>query len=914
MENKKPLILIPPFSEPMTKLKEVLEGVAQEENIEIFTVEDAKEFGQLLGSGGQALVMVSNAKVCATLLQENKAIISKNHSKVILLTPKEIPVKTLEKFRKIGLTESILESTAPKTLLYKVKLQLKSIKLATKEDNTQQLVKTMLDNAPKTKVAEDLILDASSEKNSEQPEENISTEKARKTIAVDDGENLDYLSNLKGKKTMQEEAIETHWKSKREKTENLDSDEEDFMKTKKDSQSINDIDMYYRGKKKKDEMQVEEAEDLYKRNKIEAEEEAEEYKKKKNVIEEIELEAARKKPVSLEEENDDLYDRKFEKEEPEAEAEKKKKEKFNPEEELDIEALQKKLLEQLEEGNKNDLSNDGVEDLGGHLKGKVNNQLLAEEEDEGLKQEAPLEEGIVNEKRKKDIVEEAQLDDIESKKKELEAAEDKDPHEGEVDQIETYMRGDINKTDTIDTLMEAESDSKKETLDEVSNDDDGRKKKESLDAEEEIENRKKEKIEDIDLEDGDLKQEALLDEDNGKDLRQEKLQELEEGEDFNRSAAEKTEELEEDNRRARLKLDENDKEMGQRSSTKKEEEDLNRRDVDNNKLKLEEGNERNVHEGQTDKISTYYRSGENKDKDQDWDLKQDKKSTKLDIEKTKKEDIDLGKLKKSQTGEEVIDYRKLKEEFDLIAKGELNPDGTYSGSGVGPDGRPRDIKDSFKVIEVGPTPFDFAVQVLTELYNPDTKPKDILKMVGEKLLSDEKCLMTTHQISPKDKRYSETFSAYLEFSNQVSDTQRTEWNLIKENEENKTLFNSFTMPTWICREIPDNGTFWRDIELPTWAGQELTNKKVELVYPFFDGVERLGYAHLFFPEGINPAHDKKIIISVEMMRSIFLENAIKISRPSANDNSENNETVEERGKNNVLNFFGGLFGNNKKAS
>ena len=48
----------------------------------------------------------------------------------------------MDKFSKIGLTEFIKEPVAPKTLLYKVKLQLKSIIVSGEEEEEDESIKT----------------------------------------------------------------------------------------------------------------------------------------------------------------------------------------------------------------------------------------------------------------------------------------------------------------------------------------------------------------------------------------------------------------------------------------------------------------------------------------------------------------------------------------------------------------------------------------------------------------------------------------------------------------------------------------------------------------------------------------------------------------------------------------------------
>ena len=120
------------MSKPVQKLKDILEGVAIEENIDISLIDDLKELKQFIGSSGQCLTVFSNAKKCATFLKENKFLITLNHSKVTLFTANEIPGKTLAKLVKFGLTEAILENVAPKTMIYKIKFILRSIKASSK--------------------------------------------------------------------------------------------------------------------------------------------------------------------------------------------------------------------------------------------------------------------------------------------------------------------------------------------------------------------------------------------------------------------------------------------------------------------------------------------------------------------------------------------------------------------------------------------------------------------------------------------------------------------------------------------------------------------------------------------------------------------------------------------------------------
>ena len=87
---------------------------------------------------------------------------------------------------------------------------------------------------------------------------------------------------------------------------------------------------------------------------------------------------------------------------------------------------------------------------------------------------------------------------------------------------------------------------------------------------------------------------------------------------------------------------------------------------------------------------------------------------------------------------------------------------------------------------------------------------------------------------------------------------------------------------------------------------------MELIFPYFDGVDRMGMAIVFFPFGLNPKMEKAIMVTLEMARTIQLD---MIQRKAVNNNrEEENTTTPEAGeKKNILSAIGGLF-NRKKAS
>ena len=126
-KDKKSLVFLTPLCETLVKLKEVIDETADADGIEVFEVEELEEMRHLLPSLGQCLMIASNPRKCAQALLMNKRAIKILQTKSILLSAKKIPNKTLDKFVKVGLTECIVEPVAPKTLLYKVRLLLRSI-------------------------------------------------------------------------------------------------------------------------------------------------------------------------------------------------------------------------------------------------------------------------------------------------------------------------------------------------------------------------------------------------------------------------------------------------------------------------------------------------------------------------------------------------------------------------------------------------------------------------------------------------------------------------------------------------------------------------------------------------------------------------------------------------------------------
>lgn len=134
MDDAKPLIFIKPYSKTLEKLKEILSESAESQGIEIFEIDDVQEAIQIIPQLGQALIIAAHPRKTAQILQSSRVHIRKHQTKVLLISPKALPRRSIDKFMKVGLTECITEPIAPKTLQYKVNLLLRSISIK-KEDN-----------------------------------------------------------------------------------------------------------------------------------------------------------------------------------------------------------------------------------------------------------------------------------------------------------------------------------------------------------------------------------------------------------------------------------------------------------------------------------------------------------------------------------------------------------------------------------------------------------------------------------------------------------------------------------------------------------------------------------------------------------------------------------------------------------
>lgn len=925
MELKKQLAIIPPMSEPLKKLNEVLDGIAVEENIEISIIDDLKELSQFLGSAGQCLITFSNAKKCATFLQENRAMIQKSHSKVILLSPKEIPAKTLIKFTKIGLTEAILETSPPKTLLYKVKLLLRSLKTsAGKQAEKDQVVKSMIDinqstgmkgeiNADREHVAVDIDYN----------EENSTNKKIHQEENA-----INYDDHIKSKAMTHEDSIETHWKSKRKTEEtSLFGDEKTYKEDQEEN--LNEIDMYYRGKRKissGEELEIEKA-------KKEQEESAQE-----------EIEQRHLKQKHYEETTIDLDVTKKESTEADGDEERPLNYTLNPTEELslfDKETPSSELIstEEETEEHKKRRELDELDSLFEEAKKRLEEKQLEELEDEANRSAGPINTEIeFEDEEKSDFLETEE--EISPKRKsqsqDMVFAEEKDrPADQEIEEvtkerkkranteleIDENLAGRQGQSDVIDSLMKSEfttDESKKiQSNDLVSK---TKKQQENEEVDENNDAVKKLKNTEIDFSENDDNQNLDELEENDGDLNNQSKETTINLDDSNTNSEDidQNDELNADEaghskKETNIKLSDSPKEAKKKNDDD-ESGEISLRKMRQTDLEFSDDNENLVGNGKVDQIDTFYRSGNRSKNDQNWDILNSKESEiSLALgKKSRKDDENLSNGPRKDAGEITIDYRMLKAEFDSLARGEFVSDNEEEAQRKKVGSSTEDEEGSFKVIEVNPKGFDFGINVLNLIYQKESRPADFYKMISEEMISHYQGYPIFYSYKVSEKKHHEAFNSIMQTPQNDKHVELIEW--WSAHKDKDALFEDYflkTMTTWICRDVKSkksNEEHWEDVELPSWAQNELGNKMVELVFPYFDGVDRMGIVLVIFPNGINPKNEKDIEITLEMARVIQLDSIQRKTKQKESDIEElENQEEEKSNKKNVLSMFSGLF-------
>lgn len=927
MENKKALVIIPPYSEPLKKLGEILSSPEEAELIDIYVLEDLKEAGQLIPTLGQCLIVIANAKKCALFLQENRWAISKNHSKVILMTPKEIPQKTLMKFLKIGLTEVILETLPPKSLLYKIKLLLRSVKGQENKKEENINVKSMLDMAQQKggdeqqRIEKGIIADSTSSEEKNENEKKMSIE--------EESESLDYLKAKK--KTQQEEnVIDTHWKSKRNDTQ---IELEDGSETEKKRRETEELSTYYKNERNTNlDLDFVNSDNMTgKGGGVEDESNFSIEKLKQSMMTEIELEDSmqdKKKHTELQnEDEEDIYQKEinqttleFEKEdskniETEEFSNEKKSRKQNNETEINLEK------------EKNNKDEENLNQIDNYYKGKLNNQHSELELEEKERASNSVEEEKTESEDKKSSREDSF--DLLNNEKELapnsEASDDENNENAkgpklfdDQEEKDAYMRGKVSKS----TKLELEDGSEEKPQLAISEDDSlSNKAAEKLSKTEEDNDFQKNHptLLDTNVEDSDTNEQATgLEEASSRDLKQKLQQELgldiELAEDD--SSADKTNNDDDKNlnKLQRLTLEEHEAKKSDLEKNEVEEEhNPQLRKLNNTQIELEKSAGKSSNNSTIEHIDKYMRSHSSKSEDHDWNLGGKKKDSTIALQKGKSGQLDLNlSLDFKDAGEQTIDYRKLKEEFELLKEGSNLPPEELEKIRKMIRGEEDDNEESHRVYLTQPRGIDFLMAVAIDLYDPSVKPRDIFEKIAKKIQTQKGYATFLQYSKPTDIK--EIFSIFqLTDSNLIKEEHRTLFSEMKKDADFFKSQSRYSLANWRCSEILDkNNKPWEDTDLPSWAANELHNKSVEYIYPMFDGLDRMGHVYVWFPEGINDAEAKYLDIIIESSRTLYLDQIIRSSMKVASEENEENSNDSKETKSGLFSGISSLF--NKKKT
>lgn len=897
-EQNKPLIFLQPLSETLQKLKEVISENAEAEGIEVFEVDDLSEMIQLLPTVGQSLTLTSSPKKCAMFLQTNKRTIKKLQSKTILLSPKSMPRKTLDKFMKVGLTECIVEPVNPKTLLYKVRLQVRSITSSGGEEEQE-------------------MSNRFSKEGGEESSDNNSRMRTEKGVTWDDEDNQSNGSKKekkemeevliddprKSKKKYQEESIDAYYKGKKKSAEEVELDAEGRPKKKYQEEAING---HYKGDLAK------KAEELREAARKKAE--AEQYEDDAEDIEKL------KKRLELNIEPDFAEQAKRELEE-EIEKERKKMSALNVE----------------EDAKKKEHQGGEKEDLGGHYKGKVNkNGLTLEDEDyedhlEKEEEADPLakkekakrlelvddqedyvdesesdadetvhkkkkkrldieadgskdyldkeevDEETPEEKKKKKplLVQNAEREEKERNKEEAFAEADQKKRDAKADQIDGYLRGGAAKKDIeIEDDEDIYHDEKKE--------------------QEQLENKKK--------------REALhIEEDSEKDPL---LDDNEYDDDFNKNNKKNEKLLLEDDEDLYGKKkgqDSEDDGFGKRRSNYRDDASEGYTKGASNGKKEDLGRKANRADARADKIQTHYSSKESlKHQDQDWGNKWEKQAPREEEYGDPLHKDNELIIEKKDLGEQTIDYGQLKKEFEAISvDGVSNKKKeyghfenvikakTYKKKVAGLEGTLEEMEfeeieeesleeEGEQVFEPETLGIEIAIEVLDFYFEKDMSTEKLCRFLAEKVDLSFHGQTVLYSFAQGD--FPAPLFNGLVFNKAGEEPSRPPEEELEsyERSERREIENEYKAELKSYKEELSKVesiweekyqgllSEWREFKTPDWKDHTFQIEENFFIFPFYEGVTLMGLTVFLPDEKFNPERSDAMEAVFEVARGIFI--------------------------------------------
>ncbi len=125
MEKTRPVIFIKPYTKILSDLKESVTG--SNGQTELYEAANLEEAVRLVLQLNHALVLAAHPKLVAQLLQSTRNHIRRLGTKILLISPKSISQRTIDKFTRIGLSECFIEPVSLRTLEHKVNFLLRAM-------------------------------------------------------------------------------------------------------------------------------------------------------------------------------------------------------------------------------------------------------------------------------------------------------------------------------------------------------------------------------------------------------------------------------------------------------------------------------------------------------------------------------------------------------------------------------------------------------------------------------------------------------------------------------------------------------------------------------------------------------------------------------------------------------------------
>ena len=887
MENTKHLIVVSPMSETLQKLYEVLIEIADDEKINITEIEEGRELNRLI-SLGQSLIIFSIDKHCDLFLQENKSLITKFHSKVILFIPKEIPAKVLAKFLKAGLTEAIQEGSPPKTLLHKVKIHLRSIKAGNHEseaeDKDQVVKNNSIDLSKISEAMSDLSKHRAMASHDVSPEMNY--------LKKGEGAGTDKKGELKGNHSLKLDDISTSWNSKRRSNySGFDTDNGlTSFKNKREK------DIYYPLKKRIDTSLETISKDINKRkklretntnhlslNKITNIASALKSGKKARGVTGNSVESLDDGELPIESVDYGLGNKFNKKEIDQTEESYKKAEPDQWEAEVfDVKNKLSKMLDDLDAAE-----NNTEESLANEEEEKKGETEENQEEQAGYR----IEKKLPFRKDRSENSDEAEEEDkqadeeIKRNKSEKKLYPEADFEENTTEELPAESVENANKNQNGEKkLSETTQDSKKKPLSEESSADFDHEKKKYRDvADNDHESLKK----DIDENGHNYKKESQDDifiDMSGSQKEKKSNKGAGESDDLADSSNEDNLELGDKNTETRNEY--SDDVNNDESSNNDNEDGLTNDKNANDKSNRAKGNNQDPSLTNDNNKKNPYSWGNLIDKN---------KSSSLDISKSNRPRVDLSfSYLGKNVSDQVINYHKIKKEFEKK---------TPIEEPIVEDPPPKEIIREVplpeeviprEIVETDVRGIEFCISIVKLIYKKDTEDIDYFKAISKELISQYKGQVDFYT-------YDLSRNVHLEIFNDSA---------VKANALDE--YFTKTLPTWRCSEVENKTNkeeIWESTELPRWAISELIDKKVELIFPYFDGTDLMGTAVVFFPEGVDVSKEKSIMLTLETARTALL-NTIQRKENIVVQNSQESSVWDKVKK--AITFMQRFFSKKKK--